>query len=735
VVNNESDRDASVCRKGTVIPVADTSFSPPSAAVDAPAGLVWAGSGWRARVRARVAAMGWTLPALIALLGLTALLYLWGLGRSGWANTYYAAAVQAATKSWKAFFFGSFDSSNFITVDKTPASLWLMALSARVFGLNSWSILVPQALCGVATVGLTYAAVKRWWGAAGGLLAGAVVAATPVAALMFRYNNPDALLTLLLVAAAYSVLRAIEDGRTRWLILAGSLVGFGFLTKMLQAFIVLPIFAFGYLLLGKPRLLKRVGQLAWSALAVLVSAGWWVAVVELWPASSRPFIGGSTTNSILQLTLGYNGLGRLTGNETGAVGPQGVITGNFANSQFGGARGLTRLFASQMGSEISWLLPAALIALAVGAVLAWRKRGSRMLRAGLVIWGGWLLLTAAVFSFMSGIIHPYYNVVLAPAIGALIGMVVVELWRRRERMIWRASLAALVLAAAGWAFVLLGRTPAWLPWLRWALLCGGLVAGVGLLVRNWHDLATWRRSVGVAVATVAVLAALGGSTAYTYATASQPHAGPIPSSGPAGAGGFGAGLPGLGGGGLGAPMPGLGGTMPQPPSGQNGSLPQLGTPPSGLPDGGQGGTGTQGGFGGPGPGGFGQGLGPGGIDGGSSVDSALVDLLKQSGTSYRWPAAMSSASNAAAIQLASGTPILAIGGFNGSDQSLTLAQFQKLVTDKQIHYYIAGGGFANSPNSGVAGQIESWVQQNFIAATVGSATVYDLTAPASTSSH
>jgi hypothetical protein len=241
--------------------------------------------------------------------------------------------------------------------------------------------------------------------------------------------------------------------------------------------------------------------------------------------------------------------------------------------------------------------------------------------------------------------------------------------------------------------------------------------------------------VGVALATVAVLAALGGSAAYTYATASQPHAGPIPSSGPAGAGGFGSGLRGLGNGGPGAQMPGLGGTMPQPPSGQNGGVPQMGTPPSGVPGAGRDGTGTQGGFAGPGQGGLGQVGGQGGIDGGSSVDTALIDLLKQSGTSYRWPAAMSSASNAAPIQLASGAPILAIGGFNGSDQSLTLAQFQKLVTDKQIHYYIAGGGFANSPNSGVAGQIESWVQQNFTAATVGSATVYDLTAPASTSSN
>jgi 4-amino-4-deoxy-L-arabinose transferase-like glycosyltransferase len=251
----------------------------------------------------RVRAAGWPLLALLALLVLTGLLYLWGLSRSGWANSYYSAAAQAAGTSWKAWFFGSFDSSNFITVDKTPGSLWLMGLSVRIFGLSSWSILVPEALCGVATVGVMYAAVKRWCGATGGLLAGLAVAATPVAALMFRFNNPEALFTLLLAGAAYALLRGVENGRTRWLILAGALVGFGFLTKMLEAFVVLPVFAVAYLLAGKPRLLKRVWQMALSAVAVAVASGWWVAVVQLWPATSRPFIGGSTTNSIMQLAL------------------------------------------------------------------------------------------------------------------------------------------------------------------------------------------------------------------------------------------------------------------------------------------------------------------------------------------------------------------------------------------------------------------------------------------------
>src|SRR5450432_3583542 len=240
----------------------------------------------------------WARPAILALLGLTAVLYLAGLSANGWANDFYSAAVQAGSTSWKAFFFGSFDASSFITVDKTPASLWVMELSARVFGLNYCSLLVPQAREGVAATGVLYATVRRWSGPAAGLLAGAALASTPVAALMFRFNNPDALLVLLMTLAAYAVTRAIDSGRTRWLVLAGTLIGFGFLTKMLQAFLVLPAFAVAYLVAGPGGLGRRLWQVLAAAGAMVAAAGWWVTAVMLTPAASRPYIGGSTTNSV-----------------------------------------------------------------------------------------------------------------------------------------------------------------------------------------------------------------------------------------------------------------------------------------------------------------------------------------------------------------------------------------------------------------------------------------------------
>lgn len=307
------------------------------------------------------------LSGLVSRLGLpilmasTAVLYLWRLGDSGWANAFYAAAAQAGAHNWTAMLFGSSDPANAITVDKTPAALWVMDVSVRLFGLNSWSVLVPQALEGVAAVWLLYATVRRAAGPGAGLLAGAVLAATPVAALIFRFNNPDALLVLLLVAAAYCVQRACEkDSSPWWLVAAGVAVGFGLLAKMLQAFLVLPAFATAYAFVGHRTLSRRIVDLFIAGSAVVVSAGWYLALVELWPESSRPYIGGSQHNSIIELTLGYNGFGRLTGKETGGL-------GNLNHDV-----GWGRLFGDGMGLDIAWLLPAALICLVAGLILTRR---------------------------------------------------------------------------------------------------------------------------------------------------------------------------------------------------------------------------------------------------------------------------------------------------------------------------------------------------------------------------
>jgi len=406
---------------------------------------------WRRMVRGRPDDPAWVRPSLILLLASTAVGYTWALGDSGWANSFYSAAVQAGTKSWKAFFFGSSDASNFITVDKPPASLWVTEISARLFGLNSWSILVPQALEGVAAVALLYATVRRWFRPSAALLAGAVMASTPVAVLMFRYNNPDALLVLLLTLAAYATVRAVERASTLWLVLAASAVGLGFTTKMLQAFLVVPALGAVYLLAAPTPLGRRIKQLLVAAVALVVSAGWWVAAVQLTPAADRPYIGGSQGNSLLNLIFGYNGLGRLSGNESGSVGGAGATGSRW------GPTGLIRLFRTDMGGQISWLLPAAFIVLVALLALTWRAARTDRTRAAVVLWGGWLLVTGLVFSYAQGIIHPYYNVALAPALGAVVGIGTVTLWHHERRRLGRGVLAVALAVSAVWSLMLLGR--------------------------------------------------------------------------------------------------------------------------------------------------------------------------------------------------------------------------------------------------------------------------------------
>src|SRR3954447_19388731 len=316
----------------TTLPGTAEAPSGPPSATAAPVPPVRPPAGRTSRVRLPRRRDGdprWVRPSLIGLLAATGLLYLWDLGASGWANALYSAAVQAGSQNWEAFFYGSSDAGNSITVDKPPASLWIMELSVRAFGLSSWSILVPQALMGVAAVGVLHLSVRRVAGPAAGLLAGAVLALTPVAALMFRFDNPDALLTLLMTIAAYALTRAVEKASVRWLLGVGVLVGLAFLTKTLQAMLVVPGFALVYLVAAPTTLGRRIGHLLAAGAALVVTGGWWVAIVELVPASARPYIGGSQTNSVWELIWGYNGLGRLTGDETGSVG------GGFAGSRWG----------------------------------------------------------------------------------------------------------------------------------------------------------------------------------------------------------------------------------------------------------------------------------------------------------------------------------------------------------------------------------------------------------------
>ncbi|WP_432537946.1 glycosyltransferase family 39 protein [Kineococcus arenarius] len=650
--------------------------------------------------------------AVGALLAATALLYLWDLSASGWANSFYSGAVQAMTKNWTAFFFGSADAGNTITVDKPPASLWVMALSARVFGLSSWSVLVPQALMGVGAVALLHRAVRRVAGPVAAFVAALAFALTPVAVLMFRFNNPDALLVLLLVAAAYAVVRALEAARTRWLVLAGVLVGFAFLTKTAQALLPLPALALAYLWAAPTGFVRRVAQLLAAGVAVVVSAGWWFLVAGLWPASSRPYIGGSTDGTAWDLAIGYNGLGRLFGNEGGGAGggqlPTGgavpggaeVPTGGFGGGGgggFGADAGWLRMFGSSVGGQVSWLLPTALLLLVAGVVVTWRRPRTDRVRASLIVWGGWTIVTAVTFSLMEGTFHQYYTVALAPGIAALVGVGGAALWSRRDRIAGRVALAVVVLATGAWAWVLLTRTPDFAPWLRWVVAVLAVVAAAGLLLRRPARLV-------VASLVTAVVLSLAGPAAYAAVTVTTPHTGSIPTAGPAGASS--GGMPGGGvpGGGTRGGFAGRGDAAGAAPGAAAGAA-RGGAAAGGAP--------TGGGFGGAG-------------GGGQDVSDELVALLQAAGTT--WSAATTSTNSSAGYALASGTDVMGIGGFTGSDPAPTLAEFQALVEAGDVHYFISGG---MGGGRGGSSEIATWVQETFSSTTVGGTTVYDLTQPLS----
>ncbi len=707
---------------------------PEASSTAAASGATGVGRLWRGRPDDPA----WVRPTLLALLASTTVLYLWGLSASGWGNTFYAASVQAGAKSWKAFFYGSSDSSNFITVDKMPASLWPAMLSARIFGVSSWSVLAPQAVEGVAAVGVLYLAVRRWFGAAAGLIAGAVFATTPVATLMFRFNNPDASLVLCLVLAAYWLTRAIEDGRARWVVLVGVALGFAFLAKELQAFLAIPGFAIAYLVAAPGTLIRRARQGIVMAISMVAGAGWWIAIVVLTPAANRPYIGGSTNNTFWDVLFGYNGFGRLTGNEAGSVG---AAPGGAGTTGMWGKTGWTRMFNSAFGGEASWLLPAALALLVIGLVITVRRARTDRTRAALIVWGGWLLVTGIAFSLGKGIIHEYYAVALAPAIGAIVGIGATTLWKVRREWWARSAMIATLGLTVWWVLRLLDRSPKWHPQLSDALIAAAIVVAIGIVV------ASARRAVMASVAILAVIVGLAAPAASSVTTARAVHNGPLPTSGPAtsggrsGPGGFGPGrfggrltakqitalrkqFQGAGGAGGGA-FPG------GPPGGFPGGFP--GGPPGGLPGGtgsAQGATPVGGAFprGAGGVPGAGRG---GGIFGSPTPGKALTTLLENARTGgYRWAAATIGATNGAGFQLASGQPIMAIGGFNGSDPTPTPAKFKQYVAAGKVHYFISSNfGLPGGGQTGTGTTISQWVQSHFTARTVSGVTLYDLSNP------
>lgn len=590
---------------------------------------------------------------LAVLLAGTTVLYLWRITINGMGNAFYAAATQAGSADWEALLFGSLDPHNFITVDKPPLSQWVMGLSGQLFGFSSASMLIPQALMAVGAVALLYAAVARIAGPAAGLLAGTALALTPVAVLMFRFNNPDAAMVLLMTAAAYCTVRALDRDGARWLALAGVALGFAFLAKMLEGLMPAPALAAAYLLAAPVAFRTRLLHLLGGAVAMTASAGWFVLLTMWWPASSRPYLAGSTDNTFMNLVLGYNGLSRLMGRTHGAAAPPARLPD--AGAWVGQVQGPGRLFGGEFGYEIGWLLPAAIVALGVVLILRGRAPRTDRVRAAAVLFGGWLLIDGAVLSFMHGMIHPYYSLSIAPAVAATFALGVQQTWARRETLWCRIALVVLLLGTGLWSWWVLGRNVTWLPGLRWAILVLTGAAAVAL----FGVLASRRTALAGALAGVAVAGALAGSGAYTVATVDTAHQGGGPAVGP----------------------------------------PHTGHAVSAW---------------------------------GRTKDDPVLDAMLEA-THTEWSAAIDRSSNAAALELSTGTAVMAIGGFGGTDPTPTLGQFQDLVAAHRVTYYVtATGGGHRGSTSHVHADIGRWVAFTYTPRRVGDDLVYDLTAPVRT---
>ncbi|WP_327632899.1 glycosyltransferase family 39 protein [Kribbella sp. NBC_00482] len=618
----------------------------------------------------------WRIWALVAICLLAGLLYLWEIGGGQLGNTYYSAAVKSMTDSFSSFLFGSFDPYGVITVDKPPMALWPQVVSVLIFGFHGWSLLLPQVIEGVAAVFLLHRTVRLWAGENVALLAALIFALTPVTVVINRDNNPDTLLVLLLVGAAYAVTRSVQAAsdrrRTTWLLWCAFFVGCGFLTKMLQAWIVVPAIALAFLVGTTGPMKRRILDLLGAGGVLVVSSFWWVALHDWWPGS-KPYVGGSADGSAWDLIVGYNGFGRIFGGDQGGGMVIGSPNGETKAGSFGGDPGLFRMFNDVVGGQISWLLPLALFVLAVVSVAGVRHRAvaDPAGRAGWVLWGGWLLITALVFSFAKGIMHPYYTTAMAPAVAAICAAGVRVLWRWYRGSAGWALLPVGIAITAAWAFVLVSRDTRWYGWCRWAVVVISAAAIVGLIVGRLSPVR--RTSIGRPALAVALVALLLTPGVWSVAAATVNPNGNTPAAGPALAGGL--------------PV-----------------APPTGPAPTGRP---------------------GDGPGQMVIVGGGSGETKLTDeqrrileYAQRNGDGADIALAVNGASGAVApFIMETDATVIGMGGFGGQDDVPSTDQLQQWVNDGALRYILsAAPGRQSQPMPGnraaVQQKRQAWIEQH-----------------------
>ena len=439
----------------------------------------------------------WARPTLLAIAAVSAWSYAWRATRPVNVEIYYAAAARSMTAGLSNFFFGAFDPAGTITTDKLPGAFWIQALSVGLFGAHRWALVLPQVIEGTLTVLVLYRVLRKLAGPAAGLVAAAILAVSPATIALNRGNVSDTLMILLLVLGADSIVTAVSTGSWRPLLLAGAWVGLAFQAKMIEAWLILPALVACYLTAAPGGWLRRASRCgAMVLLSIAVSLSWMI-LVSIWPTGSRPYIDGSTTNSVFQQVFVYNGFGRLD-----QATPDQLVNRTIRlGLAIAPPPSWHRLLTGELGRDAAWLLTATVAALLAGLAARRRAPRSDLARAGLLLWGTWLVTLFAAFSAAADI-NTYYTAALSPAIASVLAIGTSQAWQNRGRVASWLVLAAATLATAGYAMWLLPVSGTGLPhWLRPVLI--GLTAAAAACVAA----AAWRRrSVPLAVISMTVAA-------------------------------------------------------------------------------------------------------------------------------------------------------------------------------------------------------------------------------------
>lgn len=639
----------------------------------------------------------WRRIALGSVMLISIFMNFYQLGQNGFGNQFYAAGVRSMMDSLHTFFFVSYDPGGFVTLDKPPLGFWLQTISAKIFGFTAFSVYLPQALAGVLSVLILYHLVRRHFGITAGLLAAFALAISPISVITNRNNTIDSTLVLVMLLGAWAVIKAAETGKLRWLLVCAVTVGLGFNIKMAEAFLVVPAFGLLYILAAPKKIWTRIWHLALALLVMLVLSLSWSVAVDLTPTSQRPYVGSSQDNSEISLAFGYNGVQRLLGNIFGRGGgasrnaaaapttggnngstsnatqtpqfPGGSGTGTGGNGTtvtnrggFGGGgggggfnvgtAGPLRLFTEPLGGQIVWFLPLAILAM---LALAWQRRPrfrEDPEQMSLALWGTWLLTTGIFFS-VAGFFHQYYLSTMAPAVAALFGIGIVVMWNDYKRVGWRGWLLPLALMATALEQIyIITSNPGWGLWLIPVIAVSCSLAALILIVVRLFPRITTRFGENERRTRFSLQAAVVLALIGIMAT------------------------------------PAVWSTIPV-----------LQNTESQLPTAG---PTNEGGFGN---------IGRNTLS--ASVDTKLISYLEAHQGTTKFLVAISSSMQGDPLILATNKPVMALGGFGGSDPILTTSQLKTLITNGTVRYFLfdGGGAFGGGDIQSILKQLSPQIQE------------------------